>query len=1418
MSVAFAEGGDRAGAASGRTDVTTTRSQIPPTSASRDAAALSGASSASPAQLHAGLSAGTGRSDVGLNTAWLRAGRHAAAASSFSDTTARTIVSGSSGIGLDSAARVPVPAADSQRESAMGTSATTEARSSVDGGVDLLPLLKATPRLSQDSSYTSDSDSYLSDDDDDDDDLEPTEIYGLNSNGGHSFAGAAVLPGNAAAARSLYAVQPGRPWVSVAAQLAALLSAPSPQLLPPGGHDDVAPTGRTVLLLEPCRVYRSYITQALWARGHGVLVLKSGAQLRALMQGRFAPDRTGGTGADIPTAVVRDLVIFFYIVDTAAVRACIDHADEDGGLPSGRSDARNPLGADGAASDPHAGAEQSGGHVAEFVRRCAMMHQQRQSMALGIARSTDLPKHAPLRAEPTIVLTGLGAAERLANSNVVVVEKPATLARLNAAFDTAEKRATAELATAEHVCALLSGFDPPGDTEWHIGRQLGRGASADVFVATETARSGLRMAVKVMRLSKLSDGGDAGDVASLQQRPSLDDTCALSDTEGDAAVFKEPPNSPPGVVMSGSGMALPRIARTAVPRRIDRSRLQELRDEVDALTQLRHPGIIRLYRCERGDADNALNHPDHQQASNPSSARISAFADSALIFVELCTGGTLSDLVRRAGDGGLPRGVVQRAMQDILSAVDYMHSQGYVHCDLKSTNVLRQMPEDWAEAPLPTAEQSSTGGATTVMPVAPLPHRAGGATNRLPAARPRLSAATLAQSAVGNDAECDMALHTPESSAPAAATTRPAPPHAGDDATPSQYTGSSTQRLESLYRTNAPPPWVFKLADFGSTQRITPECPRLELARGTVGYMAPEVLLSGETALRLSPHGSNLGEALAARAAAAAAAGVTQRGYDYKADIWSVGCLLLEMLTGRPPFSHLGGEMVILDAISNLTHNSAPDLTPLQYADADAGDMVRACLRVDPQQRPTAQELLRHPFMLTTLGAASDATVILPLAHSHVLTQSNVMGFSILNGSVATTAVMQSVVLGAHGASATVAPPSLSTTTALAMAGAGPRLNSTMSGEVCDGVLGRRSHLRFQQRLRRFQAFPASPPQDALDPQAAGEPPRAGPSHVASLMSLTTPVLDATQAATQAVGEIIGRATLTPALPPPLVPATPPQVPPLAPVVATSATKANARRAPTVHMVSGEAAATAGPSGSVPEGQLQQPPGRAVGRRTSAVAHQFGHPMPRDEGPWHVDLASVAGGFRSSGATLGSMVLPMRGPSAGAAGLASVMMPQSPLRSFNHPASQSMHTPREQSAFSLFRAAAHGQSGAFFERSPAQLPNNSSASVLGSVAGSQRPLPRSDSRALLENLQRALPPRGSGFSVTSSDRASRAPSLATASIILPPGLPTAPRTVPPMASNIQSPPSSQSQLHSHEPPLVGVFDTSLSNSPVRRPL
>ncbi|KAH9912238.1 kinase [Epithele typhae] len=87
-----------------------------------------------------------------------------------------------------------------------------------------------------------------------------------------------------------------------------------------------------------------------------------------------------------------------------------------------------------------------------------------------------------------------------------------------------------------------------------------------------------------------------------------------------------------------------------------------------------------------------------------------------------------------------------------------------------------------------------------------------------------------------------------------------------------------------------------------------------------------------------------------------------QRGRQGAMDIWSLGCVVLECATGRKPWSNLDNEWAIMFHIGVATqHPPLPD--PGQLSDMGI-DFIRQCLTIDPAHRPSAVELMDHPWML----------------------------------------------------------------------------------------------------------------------------------------------------------------------------------------------------------------------------------------------------------------------------------------------------------------------------------------------------------------------------------------------------------------------------------------------------------------------
>ncbi|CAF1924054.1 unnamed protein product [Brassica oleracea] len=118
-----------------------------------------------------------------------------------------------------------------------------------------------------------------------------------------------------------------------------------------------------------------------------------------------------------------------------------------------------------------------------------------------------------------------------------------------------------------------------------------------------------------------------------------------------------------------------------------------------------------------------------------------------------------------------------------------------------------------------------------------------------------------------------------------------------------------------------------KLADFGSAIRVSgPAATGKITPRGSPLWMAPEVI-----------RGEYQGP---------------------ESDVWSLGCTVVEMLTGKPAWEDLG-----VDSLSRIGFSDELPIVPVMKLSETGRDFLDKCLKRDLSQRWSCDQLMQHPFL-----------------------------------------------------------------------------------------------------------------------------------------------------------------------------------------------------------------------------------------------------------------------------------------------------------------------------------------------------------------------------------------------------------------------------------------------------------------------
>ncbi|KAL6074226.1 Serine/threonine-protein kinase pakG [Balamuthia mandrillaris] len=87
--------------------------------------------------------------------------------------------------------------------------------------------------------------------------------------------------------------------------------------------------------------------------------------------------------------------------------------------------------------------------------------------------------------------------------------------------------------------------------------------------------------------------------------------------------------------------------------------------------------------------------------------------------------------------------------------------------------------------------------------------------------------------------------------------------------------------------------------------------------------------------------------------------------YDTKCDIYSLGITAIEMAESYPPLAH----MPPMEVMKLVATRTSPTLKNPAKWTSEFKDFVAKCLTKEPELRPTAQDLLLHPFMQNIQGS-----------------------------------------------------------------------------------------------------------------------------------------------------------------------------------------------------------------------------------------------------------------------------------------------------------------------------------------------------------------------------------------------------------------------------------------------------------------
>jgi len=138
-----------------------------------------------------------------------------------------------------------------------------------------------------------------------------------------------------------------------------------------------------------------------------------------------------------------------------------------------------------------------------------------------------------------------------------------------------------------------------------------------------------------------------------------------------------------------------------------------------------------------------------------------------------------------------------------------------------------------------------------------------------------------------------------------------------------------------------------KLGDFGTSVKLSQSNRKLRSLEGSSYWLAPEMI-------------------------------TVDTGYDVKVDIWALGITAIEMAQGKPPHHDIHHAQVMYI----IPEAPSPELDRKEGWSAEFHDFVSVCLQKRPEDRPSASELLLHPFIKGGIYRTNELRKLVEECHS----------------------------------------------------------------------------------------------------------------------------------------------------------------------------------------------------------------------------------------------------------------------------------------------------------------------------------------------------------------------------------------------------------------------------------------------------